>query len=80
MTTLATVDPIRDSNSAWGAKASAGDALQRAPNEAPFLAIWIDPKSGVKWSKANTDFQSLAMMAATLNEFVQSCVRLELER
>lgn len=75
MTTLATVDPIREDSDAWGASAEAGDALSRVPNGAPFLAIWVDPDKGVMWSKANTDFQSLSMMAAVLNEMAQICAR-----
>lgn len=71
-----TIEPI---NANWGAKAAAGDAMERAPNEAPFLAVWLHPEKGVQWSKANTDFASLAMMQQVVNEFASSCVRVELE-
>jgi hypothetical protein len=39
------------------------------------VAIWQAEDGSWKWSKANTDFQSLAQMATILLEFAQSCVR-----
>lgn len=67
-------------NENWGATAAAADALQRCPNEAAFVAIWIHPTKGVQWSKANTDFASLSMLAAVLAEFSQAIARSEIER
>ena len=78
--TLATVDPIRENSQAWGAKAAAGDALSRVAHEAPFIAVWIDPEKGIRWSKANTDYLSLAGMAAFLNELAQSIARQAIEK
>lgn len=58
----------------WSAKGAAGDALQRVPHDAPFIAIWLDGDKW-RWSNTNTDFASLSQMAAILAEFSQACVR-----
>lgn len=71
---LATVDPVHP-HAAWSAKGAAGDALQRAPHEKPFLAVWLDDDGAVRWSKANTDFGSLSMFAVFVFELAQCCVR-----
>jgi hypothetical protein len=76
---LATVDPISDTGASWGAKGAAGDALSRAPHGAPFIAIWIDPEKGLRWSKANMDYQSLCQMAIFLTELAQGIARKTLE-
>ncbi len=76
---LATVDLIRnDKLIEWSAKGAAGDVLQRVPHTAPICCIWINEKGEVKWSKANTNFESLSKFAIVLNEFAQSCIRGEL--
>ena len=79
----AEITPISEKHG-WGAHAAAADALQRVPNESPFVAIWIgknaDGKDCIKWSKANTNFVNLSMLAVALMEFSQSCVRQEMER
>lgn len=74
---MSTIEPLRED---WGAKAAAGDAMERVPNEAPFIGIWIHPEKGMQWSKANTDFRSLSMLAVVIQEFAAACVRKELER
>lgn len=75
----ATIEPIRDHGKSWGAQAAAADALNRVPNDAPFIAIWLDKDAKgedlVKWSKANLDFRQYAYMAVVLSEFAQACVR-----
>lgn len=75
---LATVDPINEKKG-WSAKAAAGDALQRVPHGAPFLAMWFAEDGALHYSKANTDFASLSMMAAYTQEFAQSIPREALE-
>lgn len=72
---MSIIEPLGDN---WGAKAAAGDALERVPNEAAFVGIWIHPEKGVQWSKANTDFESLSMLAVVVQEFAAACVRKEL--
>lgn len=72
---LATVDPLFNDAKSWGAKGAAGDALARCENDRPFLAVWIDENGNVQWSKANTDFGSLAMLAAVVQEMAQVCIR-----
>ena len=76
----ASIEPLRSRGKSWGAKAAAGDAMQRVPNEAPFVAIWVEKVPDgdhevVKWSKANTEFMKLGSMALVLTEFAQACVR-----
>jgi hypothetical protein len=58
----------------WSSKGAAGDALDRAPHDAPFLAVWI-VDGRVSWSKANTDFQALSAFAVTIAEMAGRCVR-----
>lgn len=73
---FATVDPIKPgADSRWSAKGAAGDALERVPHDAPFLAIWIKPNGGIAWSKANTDFTSLSQLAVMTQEFAAACIR-----
>ena len=74
---MSTIEPIGNN---WGAKAAAGDAMERVPNEAPFIAIWVHPERGLQWSKANTDFQSLSMLSVLLQEFAASCIREDLNK
>jgi len=68
----------------WGAKAAAGDALNRVPNSAPFIALWMEKNANgeevVKWSKANMDFRAYSFLAVALMEFAQRCVREAMER
>ena len=65
-------------------KRAIADAVQRVPNEAPFIAIWIEKDAQgedvVKWSKANMTFQQYSYIAVVLMEFAQSCVRQAMER
>lgn len=51
----------------WNAKAAAGDALERAPLNAPFIAMWIDEKGNVRYSQANLDNWALAYIAGFIN-------------
>ena len=74
---MSTIEPLGNN---WGAKAAAGDAMERVPNESAFVGIWLHPEKGVQWSKANTDFQSLSMLAVVLQEFAASCIRDELKK
>lgn len=80
----ADIEPIRDGPKSWGAKAAAGDALNRVPNTAPFIGMWIEKDAQgnevLKYSKANTDYLVYSFIAIALMEFAQSCVRLALER
>ena len=81
----ADIEPLRQQGGkGWGAKAAAGDALSRVPNEAPFIACWIelDEKGEeiMRWSKANIGFQQYSFMALALMEFAQSCVRQAMEK
>ncbi|MDH4172186.1 MAG: hypothetical protein OEW90_00975 [Betaproteobacteria bacterium] len=68
----------------WGSKAAAGDALNRVPNDAPFVAVWVETndqgEQNIKWAKANTDYLKLCTMAIALMEFAQSCVRESMDR
>lgn len=81
---MADITPIRSGEKSWGSKAAAGDALNRVPNDAPFVAVWTerDEKGElvVKFAKANADFVALSAIALVMTEFAQSCVRSELER
>lgn len=82
---MADIEPLRTKDGpGWGAQAAAGDALNRVPNEAPFIAIWVtkneDGKEVIKWSKANCNFEMYSMMAMAFAEFAQSCVRDAMER
>jgi hypothetical protein len=70
---LATVDPLPGKR--WGARAAAGDALQRTHDEGAFLAIWVGEDGKISWSKANTDGQSLSLFAVIVLELAQSCYR-----
>lgn len=76
---LASVDPIRN-DGPWSAKGAAGDALQRVAHKDPILCIWIDDQNRLRWSKANTDAQSLSTMAAFALEMAQGCFRQHLDR
>ena len=80
----AQIEPLRQGDKSWGAKAAAGDALGRVPNDAPFIACWLEKEANgedvVKWSKANIGFQQYSFMALVLMEFAQSCVRQAMER
>lgn len=77
--TLATVDPISEEKP-WSAKAAAGDALQRVPHDKPFFAMWFAEDGSLHYSKANTDFASLSMMAMYATEMAQVIARIALER
>ena len=70
---LATFEPISEDRP-WSARAAAGDALQRVEHDAPFLAVWIEDGQ-LRWSKANTNFVSLSMMAVFLQELARSCLK-----
>lgn len=85
MSDIATVDPLdTKTGKTWGSKGAAGDALSRVPNEAPFIAIWIETdangESSVKWSKANLTYHGYSTMAIALLEFAQACVRKDIDR
>lgn len=73
-----------DPTKGWGATAAAADCTNRVPNDAPFLAVWIEKNEKgqdvVKWSKANTDFLRLGTMALVLLEFTNACIRDAVER
>ena len=76
----ADIEPLRGD---WGAKAAAGDALARVPNEASFIGIWVELEDGkpvVKWSKAHVDYKEYCFMALALMEFAQKMVREAMER
>lgn len=71
---IATVDPIKP-DADWGSKAAAGDALSRCVNHQPFFAIFVKEDGSFGYSKANTNFASLSMMAMYLLEMAHSCIR-----
>lgn len=82
---MADIEPLRGKgDKSWGAKAAAGDALSRAPHDAPFIALWLETddkgEQVVKWSKANVGYQQYCFIALALMEFAQSCVREAMER
>lgn len=83
---MADIEPLhkKGADKSWGAKACAGDALNRVQNEAPFIALWIETNDKgeqvVKWSKANVNYQIYCFMALALMEFAQACVRQAMER
>jgi hypothetical protein len=56
----------------WSAKASAMDAFQRVPENAQFIAMWVDPETReIKYSK--TTFNDAADMAV-LSAYLQMMV------
>lgn len=82
---MADIEPLPSKTGfGWGAKAAAGDALNRVPNEAPFLAVWVEKNANgeevIRWSKANCNFQMYSMMAMAFAEFSQACVRDAMDR
>lgn len=80
----ADIEPLRKGEKSWGSTAAAADAQNRVPNDAPFIAVWIETNEKgeqiVKWSKANVDFKAYCFMAVALMEFAQACVREAMER
>lgn len=68
---LATVDPIRDSNAAWGAKACAGDALSRCEDGDPMICMWIDKDGEIKWSASNLDRKSAPIIVMKMTMMAQ---------
>jgi hypothetical protein len=66
--------PVEPINTDWSSKGAAGDALERVPHDAPFLAVWI-VDGAISWSKANTDLESLAVIATVAQEMAGRCVR-----
>jgi hypothetical protein len=58
----------------WSAKAAAGDALSRVPAEGAFVAVWMEGDN-VRWSMANTDGLSLAVLAMVLQELAGAQLR-----
>ena len=79
---MAGIEPISD-KIGWGAKAAAGDALNRVPNEAPFIGMWVENDANglprLKWSKANFNFQHYSIVAVAMMEFAQAMVREEMK-
>lgn len=69
----ATVDCLP--GKAWSAHAVAGDVLNRAPMNAPIVAVWIDDQGKVRYSKSNTAPCDLAIFATLLAEMAQACWR-----
>lgn len=69
----ATVNPLPGKG--WNAHAVAGDVLNRAPMNAPIIAIWVDEKGCLRYSKSNTDPSDLSMFAMLLAEMAQACWR-----
>lgn len=85
MSDSASIDPLETkTGKSWGAKAAAGDTLNRVPNEAPFIAIWIelteDGDESIKWSKANLSYRHYSYIAIALMEFAQACVRRDMQK
>lgn len=80
----ADIEPLNTCGRSWGATAAAADAMKRAPNDQPFIAIWIElDEKGlpqVKWSKANVNYTAYCFMSVALMEFAQACVREAMER
>lgn len=77
---LASVDPLP--NAQWTARASAADAQQRVPDDAPFLAIWLKTMpdgQAPAWSKANMTFAALCQMKAVVDEMVARWARYAFE-
>jgi hypothetical protein len=81
---MADIEPIRKDGPSWGSKAAAGDALERVPNEAPFIALWIATNEKgeqvLKWSKANFTYGHYSFAAIALLEFAQRIVRDAMDR
>ena len=59
----------------WSSKAAAGDAQDRVNHDNPFIALWIGIDGHVRWSKANTDFKSLAQFQSFVQELAAGCIR-----
>lgn len=80
----ADIEPLRKGKDSWGATAAAADAQNRVPNDAPFIALWLETdakgEQTVKWSKANVSYKEYCFIAMALMEFAQSCVREAIER
>lgn len=68
---LASVEPLREK---WSAQAVAGDMMERCPSQAPCVAIWIDEKGVVHYSKLNTELRDLAMFASFLQTMTAECI------
>lgn len=82
---MADIEPLRTKDGpGWGAKAAAGDALNRVPNESPFLAVWKEKNAKgeevIRWSKANCNFEVYSTMAMAFAEFAQACIRDAMDR
>lgn len=60
---LATVDPLP--GILWNAHAALGDAMQRAPMNAPLIVLWLDEAGVLKYSRSanNRDVVWLAHSA-----------------
>ena len=74
MPELATVDPIAD-NISWSAHAVGGDVIQRAPINAPVIAIWIGEDDLVKYSKANCKASDLCVFSAVIHDMAVEVLR-----
>ena len=74
---MAEITPLNDN---WGAQASAADALQRVPNDATFVAIWINPDGRISWTKANTELQRMALIAAVIDTWVRAWIDQDLRQ
>ena len=81
---MADIEPLRKGDKSWGTTAAAADAQNRAPNDAPFIAVWIETNEKgeqiVKWSKANISYRDYCFIGVALMEFAQSCVREAMEK
>jgi len=64
----------------WSSKGAAGDALERVPHDAPFVAIWLDADGYVHYSKANTKIRDLGTFASFLQYMAGDSWRLQDEQ
>ena len=63
----------------WSAEAAAASALERVRKEGgdcPFLALWIDPKTGdIRYSKTDCKFSDMAAMSVMAQEMPRAYVQ-----
>ena len=50
----------------WSAQAAAGEAMESAPPNAPFVALWINEKGTLCCNQSNASARDLAWFAAYL--------------
>ena len=73
---MADIESVVDGK--WSAKAAAGDALERVPHEAEFVAIWVHDGK-LSWSKTDCSGQGMALLASALAEMSARFIRMQLD-